>query len=66
MLFFEFSHQLNYYSKLPEGARSTEIFATNEFNKVMNLLTSAALVLNSQDKTDWPDSNTPKVHLAKE
>jgi|GEM_PF-6362422 len=45
--------------------RISRIFTTNEVNVEMNLLTSAALVLNSRAKTYSIDIDPPIRHLAK-
>jgi len=43
--------------------RTSRIFTSNEVNTVMDLLTSAILVLESHDKTHSVASSPPKRHL---
>jgi len=44
--------------------RTNRVFTTNEFNVMMNLLTSATLVFESHDET-YSIPVVPKIHLAK-
>jgi len=45
--------------------RTSRLFATNAFNNMMNLLTSAVQVFKSHDETHSVASEYPNIHLAK-